>query len=248
MTRWGFRRLGLRLRANLPIVGGMEVTTRPAGVLSGLSLSPTGKNFGTNYQMSFYAWSNYFGAANGSGLADTNGSEGGTANALFAVGTSGTVPLVVGQPGLASGAAMDGIGFATTTDGAVALDYRVYPKSGTVSPAGTGIYAAEGTVDPGNLSPLASNHAFYPPLFPSLSAPAVQLELSTAEFADASNTQLGMTPAGTFGFALASPIAYGSQHRWPSTGTPGAATAPRIRLRRRESSHRNPVPSSSYRR
>lgn len=193
--------LGLRLRANLPIVGGVEVTTRPAGVLSGLSLSPTGKNFGANYQLSFYAWSNYFGAANGLGLADTNGSEGGTANALFAVGTSGTVPLVVGQPALASGAQMDGIGFAATTDGAVALDYRVYPKSGTVSTAGTGIYAAEATVDPGSLSPLAAEHAFYAPLFPSQSAPAVQLDLSTAEFADANNTQLGMTPAGTFGFA-----------------------------------------------
>jgi hypothetical protein len=193
--------LGLRLRANLPIVGGVEVTTRPAGVLSGLSLSPTGKNFGANYQLSFYAWSNYFGAPNGSGLADANGSEGGTANALFAIGTSGTVPLVVGQPGLAGGAQMDGIGFAATTDGAVALDYRLYPKSGTPSPAGTGIYAAEATPDPGSLSPLAAEHAFYAPLFPSQSAPAVQLDLSAAEFADANNTQLGTTLPGTFGFA-----------------------------------------------
>src|SRR3954469_2488210 len=60
--------LGLRLRANLPISGGNEVTTRPAGATSGLSVSPTGKNFGSAYQVSFYAWSNFNGAANASGL------------------------------------------------------------------------------------------------------------------------------------------------------------------------------------
>src|SRR3954469_1813536 len=51
--------LGLRLRANVP-----ADTTRPAGVTSGLSMSPTGQNFGTNYSMQFYAWSNFCGAPN----------------------------------------------------------------------------------------------------------------------------------------------------------------------------------------
>src|SRR6185503_15650912 len=69
---------GLRLRANVP-----PDTTRPTQVLSGLSLSPTGQNFGTNYKMTVYAWSNFFGAPNAQGLADNALSEGGTANVLF---------------------------------------------------------------------------------------------------------------------------------------------------------------------
>src|SRR5689334_14694090 len=55
--------LGLRLRANIPGSAAAPVTTRPAGVLSGLSVSPTGQNFGTNYQVTFYAWSNFNGTA-----------------------------------------------------------------------------------------------------------------------------------------------------------------------------------------
>src|SRR4051812_25128534 len=122
--------LGLRLRANVP-----ADTTRPAGVTSGLSMSPTGQNFGTNYSMQFYAWSNFNGAANASGLADNANSEGGTNNVMFAVGTAGNVPLVVGNTGLVTNGQMDGIGFATTGDGGIVNDYRVYPKSATLAPA-----------------------------------------------------------------------------------------------------------------
>ncbi len=49
--------LGLRLRANIPGGAASPVTTRPAGVTSGLSVSPTGKDFGTNYRMSGTTWS-----------------------------------------------------------------------------------------------------------------------------------------------------------------------------------------------
>src|SRR4051812_21595364 len=124
---------GLRLRANIPGSAAAPVTSRPAQTLSGISVSPTGGNYGNNYQVTFYAWSNFNGAANASGLADNGNSEGGTNNVMMAVGTSGTVPLVVGNTGLAaSPAAMDGIGFATTGDGGITNDYRVYPKSGTI--------------------------------------------------------------------------------------------------------------------
>src|SRR5689334_22094138 len=94
--------LGLRLRANIPIVSGNEVTTRPAGVQSGLSVSPAGQNFGANYQAPFYAWSNFNGAPNSAGLADNGNSEGGTNNVMFAIGTPGTVPIVVGNTGATS--------------------------------------------------------------------------------------------------------------------------------------------------
>jgi hypothetical protein len=162
-------------------------------VLSGLSVSPTGQNFGSTYQVTFYAWSNFNGAPNALGLADNANSEGGTNNIMCAVGTSGTVPLVVGNTGLAVNGVMDGVGFATTGDGGITNDYRVYPASGTISPAGSGVYSANST---------GNTNAYYTALFPSVSAPVVQQALSTAEYGgDASNTQAGSTQAGAFGFA-----------------------------------------------
>lgn len=197
--------LGLQLKANIPGSAAVPVTTRPAGVLSGLSVSPTGMNFGTNYQMTFYAWSNYFGAPNANALADNAASEGGTNNVMFAVGTSGTVPIVVGNTALAVNGVMDGVGFATTGDGGIASDYRVYPASGTFTPATTaGVYAAGNTA-----TSTSSSNAFYTALFPSTTAPAIQQTISTTEYDDGSdagagdtiNTQKGSTPAGSFGFA-----------------------------------------------
>jgi hypothetical protein len=184
---------GLQLRANIPIVGGVEVTTRPAGVTSGLSVSPTGKDFGTNYRATFYAWSNFNGAPNASGLADNANSEGGTNNVMFAIGTSGTKPLAVGNTGLVTNGQMDGVGFATTGDGGITNDYRIYPASGTIVPAANPPYAAGSN---------ANTASLYATLFPAVSAPAIQQTLSTAEYgSDAANTQAGSTQAGAFGFA-----------------------------------------------
>lgn len=185
--------LGLRLRANIPGGAANPVTTRPAGTTSGLSVSPTGQNFGSQYKVSFYAWSNFNGAANASGLADNGASEGGTNNIMMAVGTSGTVPLVVGNTALVTNGQMDGIGFATTGDGGITNDYRVYPKSGTIVATGSSVYSATAT---------ANTNAYYMSLFPPVSAPAIQQALSTAEYgSDAFNTQAGSTQAGAFGFA-----------------------------------------------
>ena len=184
--------IGLRLRANIPGGAASPVTTRPAGTISGLSVSPTGQNFGPNYLVSFYAWANFNGSANAQGLADNANSEGGTNNVMFALGTSGTVPVVVGNTTLVTNGVMDGIGFATSGDGGIANDYRVYPKSGTIVPAGP-TYAA---------GALANSNAYYTNLFPPVSAPAIQQALSTAEYGgDAANTQAGLTQAGAFGFA-----------------------------------------------
>jgi len=191
---------GLRLRANVPPG---EVTTRPAGVLSGLSVSPTGQNFGTNYKMTVYAWSNFFGAPNASGLADNTNSEGGTANIFFGAGTSGTVPMVVGNGTtvpLATGATMDGIGFATTGDGGLAPDWRVYPKSGTVvAPTTPNVYEA---APAGSATASSNADAFYTAKFPTQTAPAVQQTIATNEYnLDAMNPMLGNMQTGSFGFA-----------------------------------------------
>jgi hypothetical protein len=192
--------LGLRLRANVPIVGGNEVTTRPVGVLSGLSMSPAGQNFGANYKMTVYAWSNFFGAPNALGLADNAASEGGTANVLFAVGTSGSVPMAAGQPNAIAGSNIDGIAFATTGDGGIAADWRVYPKSSTVVPSTTPeVYEA---APAGSATASANTDPFYTAIFPTQTAPEVQQTIATNEFpGDAMNPMLGKMQAGSFGFA-----------------------------------------------
>ncbi len=189
--------LGLRLRANLPIVDGVEVTTRPAGVTSGLSLSPTGKDFGSNYILSMDVWSNFFGHTGGAGLAENGPSEGGTNNIMFAVGTSGAAPLVVGNTGLAAGGAMDGIGLATTSDGGITSDYRIYPASGTIVAAENPAYLAGGTA---NTLPL------YATTFPPVSAPTIQQTIANQEYSGypppgPNNPLSGQTQQGAFGFA-----------------------------------------------
>ena len=113
---------------------------------------------------------------------------------MFAVGTSGTVPLVVGNTGLAVNGQMDGIGFATTGDGGIANDYRAYLKSGSISAGASGAYAAGTANDSNGISPLGNVNLYYqgiPSLAPH-SAPAIQQSLSTAEYGgDAFNTQAG---------------------------------------------------------
>src|SRR5207247_4766219 len=136
-------------------------------------VSPTGFNFGNTYQATFYAWSNFNGAPNASGLADNANSEGGTNNVMFALGTSGTVPLVVGNTGLVTNGVMDGIGFATTGDGGITNDYRAYPVSGTFAPVSSGDYPAGSN---------ANTAAYYQAVFGTHTAPAAQLALSTAEY------------------------------------------------------------------
>jgi hypothetical protein len=185
--------LGMRLRANTPLDGGgNDQNTRPTGALSGLSVSPTGKNFGTNYQATFYAWSNFAGAPNATGLADNANSEGGTNNVLFAIGTSGTVPQVVGNTSALTNSTIDGIAFATTGDAGITNDYRAYPKTNTIGP--TTLLAANS---------YANSATLYANLFPAVGAPSQQAGIASAFFTEPSgnNPMVGMTQAGAFGFA-----------------------------------------------
>jgi hypothetical protein len=186
---------GMRLRANVP-----ADTSRPAGVLSGLSMSPTGQNFGTNFKAEFYAWSNFFGSANPQGLADNANSEGGTANTLFAIGTSGTVPIAAGNPNAIAGSNVDGIAFATTADGGIGSDWRVFPKSSTALPGTTpNVYAA---APAGSATASSNGDAFYTPKFPTQTAPAIQHTIASTEFGgDAADVMAGNMQTGSFGFA-----------------------------------------------
>jgi len=189
--------LGLRLRANIPGTPEAPVTTRPAGTVSGLSLSPSGKNFGANYQMEFYVWSNYFGF-NGN-LGDNAGSEGGTNNVYFSVGTSGTVPIVLGNPNAPTGLGTDGVTFATTGDGGIGQDYRAFAKSATAIAATTaGVYAAGATA-----TSRENTNAFYTEKFPAVAAPAVQIDIAANEYVEPTNgnPMIGVSQAGSIGFA-----------------------------------------------
>lgn len=202
--------LGLRLRANIPGSAAAPVTTRPVQVLSGLSLSPTGKDFGANYQLSFHVWSNYFGSPNAQGLTDNFNSQGGTFNVLAAVGTSGTVPLAAGQ-GMAGATApivantnIDGIAFVNSNDGGLTDDVRVFVQANVPATTASGVYAAGTAASTVNTAanPLNNKHEFYTSKFPAQTAPAVQQDIATAEYgADASPVMAGSTEAGTFGFA-----------------------------------------------
>ncbi|HEX4414743.1 MAG TPA: PEP-CTERM sorting domain-containing protein [Lacipirellulaceae bacterium] len=186
--------LGMRLRANTPLDGGgNDQNTRPAGATSGLSVSPTGKSFGTNYQVTFYAWSNFAGAANASGLGDNASSEGGTNNILFALGTSGTVPQVVGNTSALTDSTIDGIAFATTGDGGITNDFRTYPKTNAIGP--TSQLAA---------GAYSNQTALYTTLFPAVAAPAVQSGIASSFYTSPTGTgdpMGGVTQTGSFGFA-----------------------------------------------
>lgn len=191
--------LGLRVRANVPFG---ESTARPAGMTSGLSLSPTAKNFGTNYRVSFSAWANFNGSNNAAGLADTLNSLGGSNNLTFAIGTAGTS----GQAALAGTTALgtiDSVAFATSNDGTLNMDYRVYAKSNTPLTPASGAYAAgtSATTTGGAQDNLNSFYANLPTFGPH-AAPSEQLAISTAERpTETTNSQGGVTSAGAFGFA-----------------------------------------------
>lgn len=185
--------LGLRLRANLPLDGsGNETNLRPGGTASGLSVSPTGQNFGTSYIVTFYAWSNFAGAPNATGLGDVVNSEGGTNNILFALGTNGTTPLVVANTSAVTNSTIDGIAFAASGDGGITNDYRAYPKSNAI---GATTLLAANSYD--------NNNAFYTAKFPSVAAPSAQADIASAWYVEptGNNPMAGVTQAGAFGFA-----------------------------------------------
>ena len=176
-------RLGLRLRANLPTNGSQ----------SGLSLSPTGQHFGSDFAVTYDLWANFVGANNTTftpgGLGDNANSSGGTQFTTGAIGTAGTTPQ-----GITSIATPDSVLFAGTGDGGSGTDYRVYAKSTTAQNAASGVYAPGTGNDPGGAGPQDNANDYYEAIFPSQSAPAAQQT-------NFPQTQTGQTQAGVLGFA-----------------------------------------------
>jgi hypothetical protein len=161
---------GLKLQANLnPNIPngltGPATATSPngtyaaGGVLGGLSVSPTGKNFGSTYTLKFDWWGNYNGPVNGGGNGTTQLSS-------FGVGTSGTTAQWLGGT-------QDSIWFGATLDAGSSSDWRAYSPAAPTRYADTaaGIYAAGSAA--GSTNPSATN-TYYSSIG-GASAPAGQL-------------------------------------------------------------------------
>jgi hypothetical protein len=141
---------------------GLKMTANnSAAIFSGFSVSPTGKNFNGNYQLSFDLWQNYVGPLGAGG----NGS---TQLSMFGVGTAGTVAVTPSST-------KESIAFAATLDGGSGTDYRAYSSAATTSyPAGDAVYFATGAANNNNSNSYYSG-------FTAQAAPAAQVALYTGQ-------------------------------------------------------------------
>lgn len=113
---------------------GLKMTANNSGgVLSGVSVSPTGQNFTGSYRVSFNLWQNFVGPLPSGGIG-----AGTTQLSTFGIGTAGNVAFT--PPSL-----KESVGFAVTLDGGSASDYRAYTSAaGTSYTSGNAVYSAPG--------------------------------------------------------------------------------------------------------
>ena len=152
---------------------GLKMTANNSGgVFSGFSVSPTGKSFSGNYQVSFDMWQNYVGPLG-------PGGSGTTQLSTYGIGTSGTTSFWPGA------AVKESVAFATTLDGGSASDFRAYSSAAPTSYAsGNSVYLSTG-------STINNSDAYYA-VYTAQSAPAAQLALYAG--------QTGMTDPGETSF------------------------------------------------
>ncbi|MBL8060877.1 MAG: PEP-CTERM sorting domain-containing protein [Chthonomonas sp.] len=157
---------GLRLQTNIA-----------GGVLSGLSVSPNGQSFTTDFVMTASVWLNYVGPLG-------PGGSGSTQLGVMGWGTAGTTAQWLGN----SLAQRDSVFFGTTLDGGSASDYRAYSNNAaglTSYVAGSPVYAAPGGA-------INNSASYYTTAFAPVSAPSAQLSLFPS--------QSGTTDAGETAF------------------------------------------------
>jgi hypothetical protein len=153
---------GLMLQANLI-----------SGVFGGVSVSPSGGDFGENFRLRFDMWQNFNGP-----LPD--GGNGSTQISGAGVGTAGTTAQW-------PGGTQDSVWFATSADGGSSVDYRAYsPASPTGYTDDSGVFAAGTTGNPRD-----NAHPYYAE-FGLLPAPQAQV--------DSFPNQAGETFVGAQGF------------------------------------------------
>lgn len=157
---------GLRLQANIA-----------TGIFSGLSVSPNGQSFTTDFVMTASVWLNYLGPVGPGGVGTTQ-------LGYMGWGTGATTAQWAGN----SASQRDSVFFGTTLDGGATADYRAYsnnPSGLTSYASGNAVYAAPGGA-------LNNNNAYYQSAFASVSAPVAQVALFPG--------QTGTTEAGETAF------------------------------------------------
>ena len=153
---------GLRLQANVA-----------GAVFSGLSVSPLGQSFTTDFVMTADVWLNYIGPLNG------GSSTGGTTQfAGMGWGTAGATAQWAAS-------AQDSVHFSTSLDGGSTTDYRAYSSAAPTSYAsGNAVYGTTST---------QNTNVYYSTAFPSgTAAPAAQTTLFPS--------QTGVTNTGVTAF------------------------------------------------
>jgi len=153
---------GLKLQAN-----------QSSGVFGGMSVSPTGQEFGGgDYRVRFDWWANFNGPA-------PAGGSGSTQLSTFGLGTSGTVAQW-------PGGTQDSTWFGSTTDGNSASDWRAYsPSAATSYSDASPVYAAGAVAGNRNAS-----HLYYAG-FGQLAPPAAQTLLFPQQ---TGNSLIGSAP------------------------------------------------------
>jgi hypothetical protein len=140
---------GLKLQVN-----------QTSGVFGGMSISPIGQNFGSEYRLTFDWWANF----NGPFPA---GGSGSTQLSTFGVGTNGTVAQW-------PGGAQNSVWFGATGDGNSSQDWRAYSSAApTQYASNSGVFAAGSTTTPDVRN---QSHPYYAN-FGGNTAPAAQLSL-----------------------------------------------------------------------
>lgn len=132
-------------------IGMNFVVNQSAGVFQGISATPNGQSFSTDFRLRFDMWLNYVGPLGAGG-------SGSTQLGSFGWGISGTTAQWAG--------ASTGVMLAASLDGGSGTDYRLY-KNG-LNDTTLATYAA------GSQNNSAS---YYTGLFPAVSAPAAQVAL-----------------------------------------------------------------------
>lgn len=160
---------GLKLEANV-------FGTSP-GVFSGVSVSPLNQHFTGDYLLEFDMWQNMQGPFPGGGSGTTQ----------FAMGGIGSAEGTAQFPG----GTFNGVGFAGSTDGGSATDFRAYTAAGAPLAETSGVYAA------GNTSGVTNNSNAYYSSFQG-TVPTAQTNWAAGQ---SFNSQTGSTNVGALGMA-----------------------------------------------
>ena len=171
--------VGLRVQSD-------QLTATTSDLIGAISVVTKNLVLPAQYKVSVEVWGNYVG---GTTINDAGGTNG-TTGATIGIGAAGTSYDSATTNSVQGGVLVDALRDPSASGGT----YRVYINGTNQgnSNANFAIYAASGGSNAATTAQMYTN-AYYGPLFPVVSAPAIQ--------SGAATTQTGSTQAGVFGFA-----------------------------------------------